>query len=317
METCKKKRLYFKKFMKLNLILIQNKNFNKNLNKIKYYYNLKKKTIHLSYLKKNPPYKITKPFIASNRLIKLFKNTHKKLQQKMLKKKKLIRRRIIQSKYHRIKIFKKKRRNKKRKFWRGFKWKRKKIMKKYLYHLRKKKRNQKYQNKCKFNNRFLTIKIRRKNTFFSLYTKDVKKTKKLHPLLRMYKKIYKKLSKKKHPKTRKKIEKKYLRISRTNKYIFKISKKNKLLTTQSLGKLGYTGRHKTSPVAKKSFGQFAGKFIMKNNFSYLDIILQKKIGRLYKPFLKGLASYRFTIRRILVNKIHPHGFIRARKKKRK
>ena len=66
-------------------------------------------------------------------------------------------------------------------------------MRKYLHHLRKKKRNQRYQNKCKFNNRFLTIKIRRKNTFFSLYTTEVKKTKKIHPLLSAYKKINKKL----------------------------------------------------------------------------------------------------------------------------
>ena len=147
---------------------------------------------------------------------------------------------------------------------------------------------------------------------------------------------YRKRKIKKHRKRQKKrkliFENHYLTITGTVKNFFlafyqkilsqKKRKKKRiilinLLASKSIGALGYKGRKKTSPLAKEFLGKNIGNSIKKSNIQLLDIILKKKIGYVYKPILKGLTKTQLLIRKIHINSVHPHGFLRPKKKKRK
>lgn len=138
----------------------------------------------------------------------------------------------------------------------------------------------------------------------------------------------KKRIKYRYEKRKLRFERHFLNITAKRKNVFlsfyqKIQTKKKskkrilLLASKTLGSLGYKGRHKSSPLAKEVLGKTVGNSLQKNNLSLIDIIFQKKIGRLYKPILKGLAKNQILIRKLRIKKVHPHGFIRPKKKKRK
>ena len=143
-----------------------------------------------------------------------------------------------------------------------------------------KRRNKK--RKYKFENHYLNITGKVKNFFLSVYHKYPQKQK-----FQYNKKYY--------------------------KYKILIN----LLTSKSIGALGYKGRHKTSPLAKEILGKTIGNNLQKNNLPLIDIILKNKVGRIYKPIIKGIAKSRVLVRKITIKSMHPHGFIRPRKKRRK
>lgn len=221
--------------------------------------------------------------------LRLFNNTRKILFKKILQKKISLRKAEVSKLKPRIRFFLKRRRHKERKFFRGGRRRIAPLAYRKRKYLRKKQKK-KWKFRLKFNHNYLSLRIKRKNSFFSLYKKEfVKESKFLYYSKRRKQRIYKKIKKKTH----------------------------KLLATKSLGVLKFAGRHKTSPLAKEILGRTAGNSIIKNNCTLIDIILKKKIGRLYKPIFKGLSRYPFIVRKIRVKTIHAHGFIRPRKKKRK
>lgn len=250
---------------------------------------------------------ITTKIFKLNSLSPLYPLSRKKILKFIDKKQKQIRTRMIVLKRPKIKIFKKRRRNKSRRFYYGFKWKKQK----YKYRkikIKRSKSKKRFKSKLKFHDQYLSIKIPSKNTFISLYQIEKNKT------LTINKKRIEKLQLLRFQK-KYKLYKFYKKMMKPK--VYNITLNTKLILSKSLGVLGYKGRHKTSPISKESLGHLAGRTAVKNNFSYVDIILKKKIGRVYKPLLKGISQYPFLIRRIHAKMPHAHGFIRAKKKKRK
>lgn len=170
-----------------------------------------------------------------------------------------------------------------------------------------------------------------------LSTKPVLKRKRRHKERRIWRSFKKNLPyhqrkqkrvKKRHKKQKLRFENHFLNITVRRKNVFlafyqklpirkRRLKRINLIASKTLGSLGYKGRHKTSPLAKEVLGKTLGNSLQKNNLSLIDIIFQKKIGRVYKPILKGLAKNRILIRKIRLKIVHPHGTIRSKKKKRK
>jgi len=193
----------------------------------------------------------------------LFKKIRKSLLNKIIIKKNIIKKKIIQKIKPRIKFFLRKARHRERIFWYGPKKRKYSRRYKLRKYLRRKKK--KHKKNIKFNNYFLTLRIKRKNTFFSIYQKEIYKQKIKNPRYNRKKK-------------------------KSKKYITLKKKKHKLLASRSLGRLGYSGRHKTSPLAREVLGRVAGRAIIKNNCSFIDIIFKKKLEEYINKFLKGYLN---------------------------
>jgi ribosomal protein S11 len=106
-----------------------------------------------------------------------------------------------------------------------------------------------------------------------------------------------------------------IKFQRRNTFI-NLAAKRRLVATLSSGQLGYTGRKKSSPFVREQMGTTMAKYAIKTNRRLVDIGFVSKIGRFYRFVMKGVARTRLLVRMLQLKKFHPHGYVRARKKRR-
>jgi ribosomal protein S11 len=90
----------------------------------------------------------------------------------------------------------------------------------------------------------------------------------------------------------------------------------KILGVLSAGMLGYTGRRKATPFVREQVGEQLGSFAVASNRKICSLIFAHKAGRIYKLVLRGLARTSLMVKTIKVWHVHPHGYVRAKKKRR-
>jgi len=109
----------------------------------------------------------------------------------------------------------------------------------------------------------------------------------------------------------------FCNLSRPVRYNIKTGQlQHHIIGTLSSGLLGYNGKKKSSPFVKEQIGEQLANFATQSNIRLCKIIFVKKIGRVYKQVLKGIARSQLWVKSLLVWHVHPHGAVRAPKKRR-
>lgn len=104
-------------------------------------------------------------------------------------------------------------------------------------------------------------------------------------------------------------------VKRRNTFI-NLTTRGKIFKSLSAGVLGYTGRKKSAPIVRERIGKELASIAVKSSRNVVDLFLIKKRGRFYRSVIKGLAFRGLYFRWIIIRHIHPHGYMRSRKKRR-
>jgi hypothetical protein len=104
-------------------------------------------------------------------------------------------------------------------------------------------------------------------------------------------------------------------VKRRNTFI-NLSTKKKVFKALSAGILGYTGRKKSSPIVRERIGKELATIAVSTSRNYVDLYFIKNKGRFYKYVIKGLVLRGLYFRWLCIRHIHPHGYMRNKKKRR-
>lgn len=106
-----------------------------------------------------------------------------------------------------------------------------------------------------------------------------------------------------------------IRLKRVNTFLTCRTTKKTIYTT-STGTLDFTGKRKGAPFARQSIAKKFMQKLCQKNYRVFDIDFASRIGRLYRMIVKQLVRSRIMLRIIHIKKVHSHGQIRPKKKKR-
>lgn len=116
----------------------------------------------------------------------------------------------------------------------------------------------------------------------------------------------------------------FIRTTRTNTFLTLVTRKSKarnhfrIRMTSSAGILLYKGKKKALPLARQAVAASFAKRLCAKHYRLIDVIFVRKFGRNYRLVIKGLMTKVFLmIRRFSIRRVHGHGFIRAKKARRK
>jgi hypothetical protein len=111
----------------------------------------------------------------------------------------------------------------------------------------------------------------------------------------------------------------YLSHYRRNTFvtIFKLIKESKRIVFKSTGALnGFPGTKRVTKLGRESVAKAAATFLRRKNFTSVDVIFTKRIGRLFFLMIRGLFSFPIYLRHIYMPKRRSHGFTRRKKIRR-
>jgi len=98
------------------------------------------------------------------------------------------------------------------------------------------------------------------------------------------------------------------------KLLHRLDKKQVFKCTGAL--TGYTGPKRTTKLGRESVAKAAVAFLYNNQFTCVDLIFTKHLGRFFSFIIRGLLLYPIFIRHIYISKRRSHGFTRLKKIRR-
>lgn len=98
------------------------------------------------------------------------------------------------------------------------------------------------------------------------------------------------------------------------KLMHRLDKKQVFKCTGALQ--GYTGPKRNTKLGRESVAKATSAFIFNSQFTCVDLIFNKHIGRLFTFIIRGLFLYPIFLRHIYISKRRSHGFTRLKKIRR-